>query len=441
MISTRTGDRRAQHRWRGTVIGAALAVLAVTVAGPTVGPAVAQDAGPKAEQPDERAVAALEATLALAPDAPPAPDDVFARLVERREAMSDAGIQVYVATQASRAADRVAVEAAVVAADARTFANLTASRRDLAQIRVSVERSRMSELTVRAYVSAGDGDLEAYGSLLEGDTTDRAGGQQLMFSQVIARQEEVTDAAISNLSTVKTQLLVARSAQRVADADLADALETARQRSADLAAAAAAFADAQTAVDQVKGAFASVPRGTPVPLETALIGLPRLSAEDLASWFEQSPYRQGVTTPIADLARWFIDEGAAEGIRGDVAFAQAVLETGGFTNNDSVRSNNYAGIGHCDSCPTGWVFPSPEMGVRAQIQLLKSYAVARPEYAHDLVDRRLRGPAGCCRSWNDLTTVWATDPGYGPKVMLLYSLMVDHALSRRAAGIGFDDPG
>ena len=32
----------------------------------------------------------------------------------------------------------------------------------------------------------------------------------------------------------------------------------------------------------------------------------------------------------------------------------------------------------------------------------------------------LRGPAGCCQTWGDLTTVWATDPTYGPKVMLLY---------------------
>ena len=50
------------------------------------------------------------------------------------------------------------------------------------------------------------------------------------------------------------------------------------------------------------------------------------------------------------------------------------------------------------------------------------------------------GPAGCCPVWGDLTTVWATDPTYGPKVMLIYSDIVAFALSRRAAGQGFDDP-
>ena len=38
-------------------------------------------------------------------------------------------------------------------------------------------------------------------------------------------------------------------------------------------------------------------------------------------------------TPISKYAEWFIEEGMAEGVRGDIAFAQAVLETGGFANN------------------------------------------------------------------------------------------------------------
>ena len=76
--------------------------------------------------------------------------------------------------------------------------------------------------------------------------------------------------------------------------------------------------------------------------------------------------------------------------------------------------------------------------MRAQIQLLKSYALKKPEYADPLVDKRLRGPAGCCPTWGDLTKKWATDPGYGPKVMLIYTAIVDFALKRRAAGQGLE---
>jgi hypothetical protein len=177
-----------------------------------------------------------------------------------------------------------------------------------------------------------------------------------------------------------------------------------------------------------------------VPEGVSLIGMPRLNAEDLAGWFEQGPYSPKATTPIMDFATWFIQDGRAEGIRGDIAFAQAVLETGGFANTDSVVANNFSGIGHYDNAPLGFIFPSPRVGVRAQIQLLKGYAVKKPDYAIPLVDKRLRGPAGCCPTWGDLTTVWATDPTYGPKVMLIYTSIVEYALQRRARGEGFDDP-
>jgi Mannosyl-glycoprotein endo-beta-N-acetylglucosaminidase len=135
--------------------------------------------------------------------------------------------------------------------------------------------------------------------------------------------------------------------------------------------------------------------------------------------------------PAADLARFFVEEGAVEGIRGDVAFAQAILETGSFTNDDTVNYNNYAGIGHCDSCPSGWNFATPQDGVRAQIQLLKSYVYEKPEYQNELVDRRLHGPAGCCQTWNELSGVWASGGGYGALIMGIYEDMLEWLYQQR----------
>jgi len=57
-----------------------------------------------------------------------------------------------------------------------------------------------------------------------------------------------------------------------------------------------------------------------------------------------------------------------------MAFAQAVLETGDFTNSDTAI-NNFAGIGHFDGTASGSPFPNPIIGVRAQIQLLKKLAL------------------------------------------------------------------
>lgn len=261
-----------------------------------------------------------------------------------------------------------------------------------------------------------------------------------MFEQVLERQVEVTDRAAADLESARSSLEISRSALQSARMEASRRGELAWILAQEAGAAEVAHHDAQAAVVAARGEFARQPRGVFPPLEIPLIGETRLTAEDLASWFRSSPYAPRVDTPIEDFARWFIEEGDAEGIRGDIAFAQAVLETGGFANNDSVLANNYSGIGHCDSCDAGWRFPSPQMGVRAQIQLLKSYAIAGPDYVHPLVDRRLRGPAGCCGTWGELTTVWATDSGYGLKVMVIYSSMVDHALDRRARGEGFEAP-
>ena len=80
--------------------------------------------------------------------------------------------------------------------------------------------------------------------------------------------------------------------------------------------------------------------------------------------------------------RTFVEEGTAEGVRGDLAFAQAIIETGSFS---VAAGNNYSGIGVCDCCTGGYAFATPRDGVRAQIQLLRNYAdpdSPRRELAH-----------------------------------------------------------
>ncbi len=62
-----------------------------------------------------------------------------------------------------------------------------------------------------------------------------------------------------------------------------------------------------------------------------VMGPPVLSAAELVAWYRStgsSPRLSGVT--IDELAQMFIEEGLAENVRGDFAFAQAYHETGGF---------------------------------------------------------------------------------------------------------------
>ncbi len=71
--------------------------------------------------------------------------------------------------------------------------------------------------------------------------------------------------------------------------------------------------------------------------------------------------------------------------------------------------------------------------MRGQVQLLKSYVEVNPTYENPLVDRRLRGPAGCCQTWNQLTGVWASDGRYGPLILGLYEEMLTWLVQYRVA--------
>lgn len=447
MASARRAPRFLRLRTAGVLL-AAIAVGAVAVSAP---PGTAQEGTTPPEvttpltipdgSPDPEAQVALTDTLALAPtDSPPSPDDPFVAPIAARTAEKAARAVVFQATLASNDANERAVGAAERAQKAEAAEVAARKARDRKARQLELERKRLSDLSIRAFVTGGDFELLAQQAMLEGDTTDPIAGQMIMFEQVIHHQNRVTELAIEDLAKAQAALRRAVAASDAADAALADAAGVAK-RLDDARLAAIAEHDRTVAeFDQTIVRLRNAPRGQPAPLEVPLIGMPRLAAEDLASWFAASPYRSKIATPIEEIAAWFIEEGRIEGIRGDVAFVQAVLETGGFTNGDSVARHNYSGIGHYDNLSAGWAFPSAREGVRAQIQLLKSYAVRQPRYAQPLVDRRLRGPAGCCRTWGDLTTRWATDPTYGPKVMLLYSSLVDHAIGRRAAGEGLDYP-
>lgn len=114
------------------------------------------------------------------------------------------------------------------------------------------------------------------------------------------------------------------------------------------------------------GAAAPPVTGTPV------LGASLLTAEQMTAWYAAAGIVPASPVPVAELAARFADEGAAQGVRADIAFAQAMLETGYLRFGGIVQPAdlNFSGLGACDSCPRGLAFPSAELGVRAQIQHL-----------------------------------------------------------------------
>jgi hypothetical protein len=172
--------------------------------------------------------------------------------------------------------------------------------------------------------------------------------------------------------------------------------------------------------------------GTP---DVRIMGPARLTTEQIVSWFEgRTPRPSGTfaaSEPVDSLARYYVEEGAAEGVTGDVAFMQSVVETGWFRFGGTIPPsyNNFAGIGATDVNPTPAIFPDARTGVRAQIQHLRAYAdptattCTSPPLAFPCVDPRfhLVSPKGRAPLWNMMGNGnWATAPTYASSILGLY---------------------
>jgi hypothetical protein len=186
---------------------------------------------------------------------------------------------------------------------------------------------------------------------------------------------------------------------------------------------------AALALVTVAGCFAPSP---PSPGSTPVMGASALNAWQIAAWFEANkPGTPQLSVPLGDLVGYFLDEGGDENVRGDIAFAQSIVETGWFRYGGQVQSwqNNFAGIGAVDGGAGGAWFPDARTGVRAQIQHLRAYAdpwVSRSNLAHPCVDPRfdLVSPKGKAATWNQMGNGnWATSPTYAASVLNMYNRM------------------
>jgi hypothetical protein len=162
----------------------------------------------------------------------------------------------------------------------------------------------------------------------------------------------------------------------------------------------------------------------------------QVSVDQVVDWWNRQPhptYRASV--PITDLVTMYLEEGQAEGVRGDLAFMQSVIETGWFSFGGRVppEANNFSGLGATDGTSSYATFPDARTGVRAQIQHLRAYAdatatsCAEPPLHNACVDPRfdLVSPKGKAPTWNQFGNgVWAIDPGYSFKILVLYDTLL-----------------
>jgi hypothetical protein len=134
---------------------------------------------------------------------------------------------------------------------------------------------------------------------------------------------------------------------------------------------------------------------------------------------------------IEELAHYYIEEAAHEGVNHDVAFAQMCLETGFLRYGGLVTPdmNNFCGLGAIDASQQGAYFPSPQIGARAHIQHLKAYATDAP-LRQELVDPRYRLVRyGSAPTLDGLAGSWAADRDYSRNIRNILERLYAFALT------------
>ena len=93
-----------------------------------------------------------------------------------------------------------------------------------------------------------------------------------------------------------------------------------------------------------------------------------------------SYYKNSDAPTIEAFCQIYYEEAIAEGVKPEVAFGQAMNETGflKFGGDVSITQYNFAGLGATGGGVPGNSFPNVRTGVRAQIQHLKAYASNEP---------------------------------------------------------------
>lgn len=175
-----------------------------------------------------------------------------------------------------------------------------------------------------------------------------------------------------------------------------------------------------------------------VPIDLAyqgIMGQPMATREQCVEYLLEHNPCPLIGVSARQLVDYYYDEGGREGVRPDVAFAQAIKETGFFSYGGIVTpdQNNYCGLGTTSRYVKGEYFATPLEGVRAHIQHLLAYASTRlPE--EDLIDPRymkVRTMYGLATvdNWTDLNGRWAV-PGtwYGQSIMELFGEIVATAV-------------
>ena len=168
-----------------------------------------------------------------------------------------------------------------------------------------------------------------------------------------------------------------------------------------------------------------------------IMGQAKATAEQMKAYIKR--VNPEVAQSVIKMIPLYLTEGEAEGVRGDIAFAQSCLETGNFTYKGSavtLDQNNFAGIGVTKNGMKGNSWATPQLGIRAQIQHLKAYASTDRLFGTCVDPRFTYVVRGCAEfvEWlgiqeNPHRYGWASGKGYGTKIIEILNNILNVKIS------------
>ena len=168
-------------------------------------------------------------------------------------------------------------------------------------------------------------------------------------------------------------------------------------------------------------------------------GTTSVSVKQMTDYFRQSKYsyptdimKKGGASTLEEFCQIYYEEAEKEGIKAEVAFAQAMKETGWLQFKGDVKAEqyNFAGMGATGNRVTGESFKDVREGVRAQIQHLKAYGSTK-DLNQTCVDNRFKYVERGCSiyvEWlgipnNPENKGWAAADGYGVDIVKMVQKM------------------
>ncbi|HET7578797.1 MAG TPA: N-acetylmuramoyl-L-alanine amidase [Bacillales bacterium] len=159
--------------------------------------------------------------------------------------------------------------------------------------------------------------------------------------------------------------------------------------------------------------------------QTTILGDTHFDADKL------DEYARHLNPDAPRLGQYYADFGKHYGVRGDIAFAQALHVTNDFRFTGSINpeQHNYCGLGAISSKQATANFSTPQNGVLAHIQHLYAYASTDPlPEGYPLVDPHFKFVSrGSAKTWLELNGKWTiSGVRYGEAILQKYEQMADY---------------